>query len=80
MEILKFGEDNIENSLAKMSDDQLDNVAFGAIELDNKGNVLKYNAAEGDITGRSPKDVIDRQTLFHPGRALHRQSGIQGPL
>ncbi len=60
MEILKFGEDNIENALAKMSDSQLDKVAFGAIELDSKGSVLKYNVAEGDITGRKPAEVIGK--------------------
>lgn len=58
MEVISFGGDTIENSLAKMSDAQLDKVAFGAIELDKNGTVLKYNAAEGDITGRAPKDVI----------------------
>lgn len=60
MDIVTFGEDNIENSLAKMSAGQLDKVAFGAIELDSQGKVLKYNAAEGDITGRKPEDVIGK--------------------
>ena len=60
MEVIKFGEDNLENTLAKMSDSQLDKVAFGAIELDAKGTVLKYNAAEGDITGRKPEEVIGK--------------------
>lgn len=60
MDFLKFGADDIENSLAKMSDDELDQVAFGAIELDKNGTVLKYNAAEGDITGRDPKAVIGK--------------------
>jgi len=60
MDVLKFGENNIENTLAKMSDSQLDKVAFGAIELDGTGKILKYNAAEGDITGRDPKSVIGK--------------------
>lgn len=60
MEILKFGEDNIENALAKMSDSQLDKIAFGAIELDSNGKVLKYNVAEGDITGRKPEEVMGK--------------------
>lgn len=60
MDIVKFGEDNIENALASMSRNQLDKVAFGAIQLDDKGNILKYNAAEGDITGRDPSKVIGK--------------------
>ncbi|WP_048308558.1 photoactive yellow protein [Halomonas sp. PR-M31] len=60
MEIVSFGSDNIENSLATMSDKQLNDVAFGAIELDKNGTILKYNAAEGDITGRNPSEVIGK--------------------
>lgn len=60
MEIVKFGGDNVENSLAKMSDKELNDVAFGAIELDRTGRILKYNAAEGDITGRRPEQVIGK--------------------
>ncbi|MGI1679873.1 MAG: photoactive yellow protein [Cellvibrionaceae bacterium] len=60
MEVVKFGEDNIENVLAKMSSSELDDVAFGAIELDGKGVVLKYNMTESEITGRKPEDVIGK--------------------
>jgi photoactive yellow protein len=57
MEIVKFGQEDIENTLANMSDNQLDDLAFGAIQLDADGNILQYNAAEGDITGRNPEEV-----------------------
>lgn len=57
MEIVKFGQDDIENSLSKMNDKDLDGLAFGAIQLDQDGNILQYNAAEGDITGRDPEEV-----------------------
>ncbi|WLD58177.1 photoactive yellow protein [Salinispirillum sp. LH 10-3-1] len=60
MEILSFGSDNIENTLAKMSKGQLDEVAFGAIQLDAQGKILQYNAAEGDITGRKPSEVMGK--------------------
>lgn len=60
MEMIKFGADDIENSLAKMSGAQVDKLAFGAIQLDASGKILQYNAAEGDITGRSPGQVIGR--------------------
>lgn len=60
MEIVQFGSDDVENKLSSMSKEQFDDVAFGAIQLDEKGNILKYNAAEGDITGRDPDSVIGK--------------------
>ncbi|MFP4330315.1 MAG: photoactive yellow protein [Alkalispirochaetaceae bacterium] len=57
MDIVKFGQEDIENTLSTMKDEDLDNLAFGAIELDEKGNILQYNSAEGDITGRDPNEV-----------------------
>lgn len=77
MDVLKFGEDNIENTLAKMSDSQLDKVAFGAIELDATGKILKYNAAEGDITGRNPKEVIGKN-FFRDVAPCTSRPGFKG--
>ncbi|RUO28124.1 photoactive yellow protein [Aliidiomarina sedimenti] len=60
MEIVQFGSGDIENTLANMDKNQLDNVAFGAIQLDANGLIQQYNAAEGDITGRDPSKVIGK--------------------
>lgn len=60
MDIVRFGSEDIENILAQMDDAQLDELPFGAIQLDEGGTVLSYNEAEGRITGRDPKDVIGR--------------------
>jgi photoactive yellow protein len=60
MEIVKFGAEDIENSLAKMTSKDVDGLAFGAIQLDAKGNIISYNRAEGEITGRNPEDVIGK--------------------
>ena len=60
MDFVQFGSDDIENTLAKMKDGDLNGLAFGAIQLDADGNILQYNAAEGDITGRDPKAVIGK--------------------
>ncbi len=60
MEIIAFGSSDIENKLANMDGQELDTLAFGAIELDSQGNILKYNVKEGDITGRDPKSVIGK--------------------
>lgn len=51
---------DIDNVLARLKATEIDKLAFGAIQLDRTGKVLAYNAAEGDITGRSPKDVIGK--------------------
>lgn len=60
LETVKFGGDDIENSLAKMDDRALDKLAFGAIQLDSNGKIIHYNSAEGTITGRDPKSVIGK--------------------
>ncbi|AWN15534.1 photoactive yellow protein [Salinisphaera sp. RV14] len=60
MEIVKFGADDIENTLSKMSEKQIDQMAFGAIQLDGSGKILQYNSAEGAITGRDPSQVIGK--------------------
>ncbi|HYD99064.1 MAG TPA: photoactive yellow protein [Alphaproteobacteria bacterium] len=60
MELVEFGKSDIENVIAKMDAKAIDQLAFGAVELDRTGKVIKYNVAEGAITGRDPKDVIGR--------------------
>ncbi|WP_395704258.1 photoactive yellow protein [Aquabacterium sp.] len=60
MKTVGFGKSDVENVLAKMSDEQLNRLAFGAIELDASGRILKYNAVEGAITGRDPKAVVGK--------------------
>lgn len=60
MDIVSFGNTDIENTLASMSTTDLDNLPFGAIQLDAHGKILAYNQAEGDITGRKPREMIGR--------------------
>ena len=60
MNTVAFGKSDVENALARMNDAQLNKLAFGAIELDATGKILKYNAIEGEITGRDPKAVIGK--------------------
>jgi photoactive yellow protein len=60
MSTLAFGKADVENVLSKLNDAQLNKLAFGAIELDATGKILKYNAIEGEITGRDPKAVIGK--------------------
>lgn len=60
LETVAFGKNNVENVLARMNDTQLNNLAFGAVEIDATGKILKYNAVEGAITGRDPKAVVGK--------------------
>ena len=60
LNIIAFGKDDIANVLAKLSDRDIDQLAFGAVQLDATGKVLKYNAAESGITGRDAASVIGK--------------------
>ena len=60
MRLVEFGKDDIQNVVAKLSSKDIDDLAFGAIQLDASGKILKYNAMEGAITGRDPKAAIGK--------------------
>lgn len=60
LKTVAFGKTDVENVLAKMNSAQLNKLAFGAIELDASGRIIKYNAVEGAITGRDPKTMIGK--------------------
>ncbi|HQS31628.1 MAG: photoactive yellow protein [Polaromonas sp. 39-63-203] len=60
MRLVKFSADNVANELADISDDDLDELAFGAIELDREGRILRYNAAEADISERDQAGMVGR--------------------
>jgi photoactive yellow protein len=77
MDIVRFGQEDIDNALQKMSDDDLDGLAFGAIKLDGKGTILQYNAAEGAITGRDPGEVIGKN-FFTEVAPCTNQPDFQG--
>ena len=60
LNIVGFGKDDIENVIARMNPQEVDQLAFGAVQLDAKGTILRYNAAEASITGRDAKSVIGK--------------------
>ena len=60
LEVIDFGAADIDNKLANMNASQIDDLAFGAIQLDAKGVIQQYNQAEGAITGRSPGQVLGK--------------------
>ena len=60
LNIVGFGKDDIENVLAKLSAQEVDGLAFGAVQLDGKGTILQYNATEASITGRDAKAALGK--------------------
>lgn len=60
LNIVGFGKDDIENVLSKLTAHEVDQLAFGAVQLDGKGTIMQYNSAEARITGRDQKAVIGR--------------------
>lgn len=60
MEAFKFEKNDIENVINQMSSTELDNLTFGAVQVDKNGKILTYNKKEGDITGRNPLDMVGK--------------------
>ncbi|MEO1328933.1 MAG: photoactive yellow protein [Pseudomonadota bacterium] len=59
MEIIPFGANDIDNILQR-EPHRAEALPFGAILLSRQGKILKYNAAEGLIAGRSAGDVMGK--------------------
>lgn len=60
LNVIAFGKDDIDNVLGKLSNVEIDRLAFGAVQLNADGRILSYNAAEAGITGRSAASVIGK--------------------
>lgn len=60
MQVVSFGADHIENSLAEMTAAEIDELPFGVVQLNGAGRVLMYNATEMEITGCIAGDVIGK--------------------
>ncbi len=75
MEIIPFGANDIDNILTR-EPERVERLPFGAVLLDRLGKIVKYNRAEGLISGRDPRDVIGKDffTEIAPcakGRRFH---------
>jgi len=60
MKRVRFEPDDMRNAMASLSDQEIDNLMYGAVELDAEGTILRYNLAESELTGRQPEDFIGR--------------------
>ncbi len=56
----KFVEDSLLNNLDQLSYDQLDNLPFGVIELDDNGTVKFFSNTESQITGVKKSEAIGK--------------------
>ncbi|MEM6932171.1 MAG: photoactive yellow protein [Pseudomonadota bacterium] len=59
MEILPFGSDDIDNILQR-EPGRAEKLPFGAILVDRRGQILKYNEAESYIAKRSASEVMGK--------------------
>ena len=59
MELIKFGADDLENRLAD-DPSRVELLPFGAIMVDQQGDILRFNHVESDIMGRSASDVVGK--------------------
>lgn len=59
MEVIKFGSDDLDNRLAA-DPSRVELLPFGAILLNQQGDVMRYNHVESGISGRSAGDVVGR--------------------
>jgi len=57
---IRFNSRDLEESLDSFTQSDMDALSFGAVEVDRDGKILRYNKAEGEITGRNPKDTIGK--------------------
>lgn len=59
MEYIPFGRTGLDNLLQR-EPHRAEALPFGAIQLDRNGQVIKYNKAEGLLTGRDPVEALGK--------------------
>lgn len=59
MEMIKFGSNDVANLLAA-DPERVERLPFGAMMLDQQGNVVRYNHVESGISGRSADEVMGK--------------------
>jgi photoactive yellow protein len=60
IELLEFGRDDIDSIVPNLSSQEIDRLAFGAIQLDADGTILQFNSTEGAIASVDPKTAIGK--------------------
>ncbi len=57
---IRFNSKDLEAKLDTITQKDMDQLSFGAVEVDKNGKILRYNKTEGEITGRDPKETIGK--------------------
>jgi photoactive yellow protein len=60
MKRVRFEANDLRNTMANISDEEVNELVYGAVELDSRGTILRYNQAESELTGRNADEVIGR--------------------
>lgn len=60
MEFFKYKGEDVSTVLDTMPSQQLDELPYGIIKLDEAGTILEFNMTEAAITGRIQEDVIGK--------------------
>jgi photoactive yellow protein len=58
MKRVRFEPDDLRNTMANISDEEVNELVYGAVELDSQGTILRYNQAESELTGRKAEEVV----------------------
>jgi photoactive yellow protein len=57
---LVFEQDDIQNVLAKLKPEEIDDLTFGVIQVDEDGKILFYSVSESKLAGRDAAQVIGK--------------------
>ena len=74
---IEFGQDDLDNVMAKLSAREIDELAFGAIQLNAAGDVLCFNDTESKLTGRA-KDTVVGHNFFKDIAPCCDKPGFRG--
>ena len=74
---IEFGQSDLDNVLAELSPREIDDLAFGAIQLDASGKILAFNQTESNITGRR-KDAVIGRNFFNEVAPCCNKPGFRG--
>ena len=70
---LEFGNADVAMVLARMSEEEIDALSFGAIMLDRHGMILWYSDAEARLASRKAKDVLGKNFFLEVAPCTNRK-------
>jgi photoactive yellow protein len=77
MQFFTFGADDTANAFARLSEQELDSISFGVIQVDETGRILIFNAAESSIAGIARKAALGKN-FFTEVAICTNESGFRG--